>query len=494
MRCLALADGFSSAGCSVAFVCRQLPGNLSERVEKAGYSLVQLPAPAGPRFETDGPAHSAWLGVGWEQDAAETRQVLARLAADVLVVDHYALDWRWETEVANPGLRVVVLDDLADRRHECDFLVDTNYSGKTDRYAGLLPARVEQLLGTRYALLRAEFQRLRKSTLTGVHSGPIRKITVFFGAADTTGSIIKVADALKDLPECRVHLVCSQEDPAYGELSSYLVKYPHLIHVPPSDGFGTLMASSDLFIGAGGTTTWERCCLGVPSITIATASNQVPASEELGRDGYCLYLGEARSVSSGQIRAAVLTCATARGLSGILGHRSAELVDGGGVRRVVARVMGPSLVLRPARADELRQVYLWRNDPETRKWFFDPGPIDFEVHSRWYRTVVESKSSDLLIAEREGQAVGVIRFDHDGEDSRVSVYLVPGLHSRGLGTDLIRAGVSWVEKNRPGILRLRAEVLTGNQASVRAFSAAGFTVDQMVLGRKLKHESVEGCS
>ena len=156
MRCLTLAEALRKAGAEVAFVCRELDGNLAGLIEARGFDVHVLP-PLEPPTDP-----LTWTAAHWHEDAAQTASFL-KTRADWLVVDHFALEHRWEKEMREHANRLMVIDDLADRVHDCDLLLDQNYLQEPARYDTLVPAHCRKLLGPAYALLRDEFRRAREA-------------------------------------------------------------------------------------------------------------------------------------------------------------------------------------------------------------------------------------------------------------------------------------------------------------------------------------------
>jgi UDP-2,4-diacetamido-2,4,6-trideoxy-beta-L-altropyranose hydrolase len=242
-------------------------------------------------------AHSAWLGISQAQDVQDTIQALSGQSWDWLVVDHYALDARWESTMRNTAKQIMVIDDLADRQHDCELLLDQNYyADMQTRYSGKVPAHCQLLLGPRYALLREEFRRLRLQIKP--RTGEVKKLLVFFGGVDAdnyTGLAIK---ALADmaLKEVQVDVVIGAQHPCHTEIVTQCATRGFVCHVQ-TDKMAELMAAADLAIGAGGSATWERCSMGLPSIILELGENQSKAAVDLHAAGVLINLGDARQVT-----------------------------------------------------------------------------------------------------------------------------------------------------------------------------------------------------
>ena len=284
MRCLTLANVMRDQGAEVLFVCRDLPGNLCHLLRKRGFRVQQLPDPVlyhqGERREADGDLAPE---VDAQTDADETMAVLVaeskrntNRGIDLLVVDHYALDFSWEEKMRPWTRSIMAIDDLADRRHDCDILLDQNYyNNLDDRYESLLPDHCLRLLGPKYALLRPEFlverQRLRK------RDGIVRQMLVFFGGNDPSNETGKALQAIQMLGEVdiAVDVVVGAGNPHQDQIRLLCSRIPGTCFHCQIDNMAELMAGADLAIGAGGTAMWERCYLGLPSLVVIIADNQL---------------------------------------------------------------------------------------------------------------------------------------------------------------------------------------------------------------------------
>lgn len=208
------------------------------------------------------------------------------------MVDSYALDHKWEKFLRPHVNKIMVIDDLANRAHDCDLLLDQNYYRDIEhRYDGLLPLTCRKLLGPEYALLRPEFHQAKKNLRK--RDGKIRRILVFFGGSDPSNETKKALQAIKLLnrPEIAVDVVVGAGNPHREEIKQICSEMPNTTYYCQVENMAELMAAADLAIGAGGVTTWERLYLELPTIAIAVAENQVETLEALGEAEMVWYLG-----------------------------------------------------------------------------------------------------------------------------------------------------------------------------------------------------------
>ena len=302
MRCLTLAEELRSRGAKVVFICRDHPGDFSFLVEQKRFSLERLPADSNAGEELSG--YEAWVGDTWENDAQATIDIIDRYPRGerLLVVDHYGLDYRWETMCRPCVDRILVIDDLANRRHECDFLLDQNlYEDMENRYDGLVPRNCRLFLGPAYALIRKEFREAKAKMKP--RDGQVKRILIFMGGSDPTNETMKALEAVQMLerPDITVDVVVGANHPFREEIQKKCLDMPNTNFYCQTDRMAELMAEADLAIGGGGTATWERCYMELPSITLAIAENQVSILENLGKRGGTIYLGHHRDVTKEEL-------------------------------------------------------------------------------------------------------------------------------------------------------------------------------------------------
>jgi UDP-2,4-diacetamido-2,4,6-trideoxy-beta-L-altropyranose hydrolase len=307
MRCLTLAETLREKGATVVFLCRELPGNLIGYIKEKGFFVHRLPAPEKANSLFEGTKHAQWLGVPWQTDAKEVSKALGALPLQQwLVIDHYALDAGWEKQMRPLVGRIMVIDDLADRCHESDLLLDQNlYVNMESRYDGLLPARCKKFLGPKYALLRPEFREARRTLRE--RDGIVRRILIFFGASDQTNETGKALRAITSLnrPDISLDVIVGGVNPHKEEIKSLCQKIPNATYHRQVANMAELMASADLAIGAGGTTTWERCYLKLPSITVVLADNQQETTNAVASTGASLVLGRSGEVTEVSLARAI---------------------------------------------------------------------------------------------------------------------------------------------------------------------------------------------
>lgn len=338
MRCLALAGALADGGAKVFFLLRNHAANLAPLIGGEGHAVRLLPDP-GRRSDdagANGTAHAHWLPTTWQEDAEQTLEAIESIGQiEWLIVDHYALDARWEQMQRKRAPRILAIDDLADRSHDCDILLDQNLVQDTDsRYRGLLPPTCKPLLGPHYALLRPEFAERRR--LLTERSGQINRILVCYGGSDPGNETAKALAAIKSLSagSLAVDVVIGLTNPHVDSVSSLCRELPRTELFRGANNMAELMARADLAIGAGGSMCWERCCLGLPTIAMDIADNQIGALTALAKAGAVAYLGSALSVTADQIEGSVKLMVENPVRTRLMGKTAQALVDGGGSERV----------------------------------------------------------------------------------------------------------------------------------------------------------------
>lgn len=474
-RCLAVAERARERGAHTRFICRDHPGHLGALLRERGMDVRLLPPPA-PAPDLAAEDHAAWLGTSEADDARETIEALEGKIPDWLIVDHYGLGLEWERLARPHAGRILVLDDLADRCHDCDVLLDANYSldGRR-RYDGLVPSACALDLGPRHALLGPQFAARRR--ISRSRDGRIRRVLVFFGGSDPRNTTSLALAALSDpaFRDWRVEVVVGANHPDCDGIHDQASRRPFTTVFGPQDHLADLMMTADLAIGAGGVTTWERMCLGLPAVVISIADNQRPASEALGQAGLIGYVGHVTDVTAADLGEMLSSlCDDPRRVAAMSVHGQIE-VDGLGVPRLLERLFPTSterLEIRPASLADAVTYFGWANDSAVRANAVRTEAIPWPTHEQWFASKLADRDAFLFVLEADGLPVGQIRFDRRGDEALIDYSLDPVVRGRGWGAHLVSMGASRVQQLHP--LHLRAHVKTGNLASRAVFVRLGF--------------------
>lgn len=347
MRCLTLADALKAQDAVCHFICRDHAGHLMALIQSKGHTVHPLPLqptqPTVPSIPNDQPlAHAAWLGTTQAHDAAPCATILKALQPDWLVVDHYALDAQWESALRPHCRRIMVIDDLADRPHQCELLLDQTHGRSGNDYRALVPADCTVLCGAQYALLRPEFAQLRTESLRRRQQPQLRRLLVTMGGVDKDNATGKVLQALSgcDLPEgCQITVVMGTTSPWLEQVTDQAARMPKSTTVLTGvTNMARLMTDSDLALGAAGATSWERCCLGLPTLMFVLAANQLHAAKLLADTNAVRLLSLDVNMKT-QVKHLVNDLAQdANGLV-LMSNQAQNISDGQGCKSVVLKLL-----------------------------------------------------------------------------------------------------------------------------------------------------------
>jgi len=475
IRCLTLADALKQRGVQIRFVSFQMPEYFQDLLTTKGHEFMMLNNGLS-EINSGDLSHSHWLSTSQYIDAQNTVQALAGQIWDWLIVDHYALDYRWESVLRQTAKNILVIDDIADRHHDCDVLLDQNfYTDMNTRYTGKVPGHCQLLLGPDYALLRDEFRQLHEQAEP--HTGSVKRILVFFGGMDKgnyTTRAIKAVDKI-DSHDLHVDVVIGAQHTHRQQIESVCVDRNFFCHVQTNQ-MAELMTAADLSIGAGGSATWERCCLGLPTLTICTADNQRKQIADAASEGL-LYAPRLKGELILVLKHHLKTLMENDYLRNLLSRNSMKAVDGRGVLRIMRRLGCGDVEIRVAKHNDSQNLFNWRNHPDVRAVSRNTDTITWESHQKWFASIMSDHDRLLLIGHHNDFPVGVVRFDVRGNESEVSIYLVPNIQKIGLGQDLLQNAERWLIIHRPNVSRIRAHILNDNERSHRLFLKTDYQVE-----------------
>lgn len=343
MRCRALGDRLISAGHECLFICRKHQGHLGSDLESHGHQVCHLRSGfASANRGCQDASYSEWLGATELEDANNCAAVLSEFLPDWIVVDNYSLSKIWEQEVRSYCDGIMVIDDLANREHDCDVLLDQTFGRDKQEYNRFVPGSCKLLVGATYALLRPEFHKWRAKSLNRSRELGIRHILVSMGGVDKENVTARILAALEqsDLPHpCKISVVLGREAPWVADIQRLTQSSRRDIVVREGVGnMAELMSECDLAIGAAGSTAWERCCLGLPTIMTALAQNQSRVARELAAAG-AVWPMDVNLVESELPKLITEISRTSQALVS-RSAASSRVTDGLGVDRVMAHLTG----------------------------------------------------------------------------------------------------------------------------------------------------------
>lgn len=488
MRCLTLADEFVRNQFEVVFICREEPGNLIEYLSKKRNFPVETipytePIPCG-NLTSGSRKFSSEFQI---EDAESVIGIIRNLESevDLVLVDHYALDHLWESKLRPAVGNIMVIDDLANRKHDCDLLLDQNISEHPEEYRSLIPKYATMLLGPRYSLLRDQFRELRENVKQDVPKP--ETILVFFGGADRTNQTEKALRAITELADTSLttNAIIGENNQNRQTLAQLVTDSPNVYLYVQVDNMAKFMLNADLSIGACGTAIWERCCLGLPSIVLTTAENQKKVAQTLAKGDYIEYLGNHEEVSLSDIKDAIINFGK-ENRSQVMRERCMELVDAKGVERVMIvlheLLQSTALITREVTENDLMTLFRWANEKAVRENSYSTAPISLTEHTSWFHKKLADSQAYMYILEYQGIPVGQIRFDVKDDIADIDYSIDIRYRNLGLGTAILNLGIKTLTADNADHTIVQGKVKSHNTASIDAFKKNRFktiTTDTM---------------
>jgi UDP-2,4-diacetamido-2,4,6-trideoxy-beta-L-altropyranose hydrolase len=340
MRCLTLAEQLRKEGCDITFLARKHKGNLNSLISEKGFDVHELPRHSNQSLKGNRKTYLKWLGCTQVVDAKDCVEWIQSCSQmiDLLIVDHYALDEQWENALRPWVKEIMVIDDLANRKHDCDILLDQTYGRKKGDYIDFVNDQTKLLMGSTFALLRQEFSEWRNYSLSRRTKPELRQILITMGGTDAlnvTGEVLNIIQK-SDLPgKIKIVVVMGGASPFLKQIMQLAKHMSFKVEVNVDvKNMAELMANSDLAIGAAGSTAWERCCLGLPSIMIVLAENQQLIADTLNAAGAAISI-ERKKLKVIENLLRQMDKSRLRKLSGT----AAKMVDGQGVNNTIQELL-----------------------------------------------------------------------------------------------------------------------------------------------------------
>jgi len=461
MRCLTLADELSACGWRAAFVVSPETLNTVPALLTRGHDV--MPLPNGEMQDSD-----------LLQTQFENLKIRYPSGCDWLVVDHYGLDAEFEGMCRNWAGSILVIDDLADRPHKCDTVLDMSLDHGIEKYADLLVKEGTFLSGPRYALLRPQFRKSRQQSLSRRKDNRLERLLISLGG---TVSPQIIEEVLAGVHESGLNLkvdvvggLCAGEPP---QTDSNIHWYTGV------DNMAVLMSQADLSIGAGGTTSWERCALGLPTVMLSLADNQCGNIQALTQAG--------AACATDIERTAIAQCLQMLPDLESMSKKAAEICDGWGDVRTTLFMTRPETArdggevkLRLADMADVDFMYDWQCHPDTRRFARNQSTLPYEEHVKWVCDCVNDPDRYLCVVTHGGVDVGVLRLDRlevkktetEVQTYEVSIYINPDKYRLGLAHAALAFARAWRQRDV-----FRAFVMDENISSRALFLAAGYIPD-----------------
>jgi UDP-2,4-diacetamido-2,4,6-trideoxy-beta-L-altropyranose hydrolase len=459
MRCLALAERWQHSGGDVTFLTKALSAPMQARLKALAVDWVEIRSQPGSL-----------------QDAAELCQLASEQRVSWIVLDGYHFDEAYQRQVKQANLRLLCLDDYGQAKHcWADLVLNQNLNAQPALYSSKEPY-TRLLLGHRFVLLRREFLQWRD--WSRVIPERARKVLITFGGGDPVNVTLKAVQSLSRVGSAslRTTVLAGAQHPALPQLNAALERMPSARLICDATNMAELMAEADVAIAAGGTTAWELAFMGLPSLLVALAENQIPNTECLARRGAARDLGWHEKVTPDVIAQQLETLSRETATRAELSRCGRALIDGRGTARVWLHLNAHRLRLRAVIAEDCRLKWEWANDPTVRAMSFSSEPISWERHVAWFQTRLRDPHCHFWLATDEAQEpIGQVRFEskEDPRSALMSITLDAQHRGKNLGALLI-----WIASRKlfaeTSIQRIEALVKMENTASQRAFVKAGF--------------------
>lgn len=301
VRCLNLAKRLRLRGCNVSFITRENKNNSSYLFFESNFDvIVMAETHNGFGFDTKkDDEYKQWLGVSQEQDAQDTIESIGAKSFDWIIIDHYALDHKWQDLLRARTKKIMVIDDLANRLHKCDLLLDQNFFlNKSDRYSALVPSNCRCLLGPSHLLVSAQYDKYISADK--LRKGSISRVLVFFGSVDNAKQTELAIAAISSLNKIDIifDVIVGRSNTRAASIKKLCDAVENIRFHCQVDNMSEFIFKADFALGAGGATSWERAKLGLPSAVTVVANNQIEATENAEKTGIIVNLGFFSKVSS----------------------------------------------------------------------------------------------------------------------------------------------------------------------------------------------------
>ena len=485
MRCLALAGLLFKRGARVVFFCGTGVGNLNELILQRGFEVKELKKPDReyPFFGnlSDSSSISPLEARMFQlSDARETCTKLDHEVFDWLVVDHYGLGEIWEKELRAHTKKIMVIDDLANRPHDCDVLLDQGVmEDQASRYRRLVSPSCTTLFGPKYVLLRDEFCYVGQSIRC--HTGVVRRIIIFFGASDLENFTDLVLDILSEpvFSHIVLDIVLGGANKSIRSITERAQARGNAkVHIQ-IDYMAELMSQADLMVGAGGSSTWERLHLGVPGLVVILSSNQRLSAEWLHTRGYHRCVGDLSTLTIRALRDALIIAVQDSKEIRRMSNKGRLLVDGKGTERVTSILANGIRVeewtVRQAKEADSELLWIWANDNEVRASSHSQEKIDWADHQKWYLRKLHDPLCYFFIVCSDLGPIGQVRLEVSGNEAILDYSIGQQFRNMGLGATLLRQVIPmFCRLENSNQMVIRAEVKFDNVASMKALERAGF--------------------
>lgn len=476
-RCLRLAEELTTFGKKIIFATN-FEGEIYLKRTSEFDDIIKVKTQGINRHHFSDIKAKKWLGNKEEEDARACLSGLKERGIknlEWIIADHYGIGLEWEIAVAREfrKSKILVIDDLADRSHKANILIDQNY-WKHDRYAiyrELVNQDCKILIGAKFALIKKITTDIRND----IREREKKRVMVYFGGSDTKGAnmCIEVARE-KEFRNIIFDIILGQNIKDEQATAAIKNKGVNTNIYRNLKSLEEVMVKADIAIGAGGSTNWERISIGLPTIVASTSDDQVEIAKNLHNEEAIYYLGPISEITTWDIKNTLLKYIKGK----INIRKKIELCDGLGIQRVLAHMQYYSdIIEREVEMKDKKQLIEWRNEEEVRYNSFRKEKIEERDHEKWLKAGLKNKRRIQLIFEykKNSLPVGQIRFDiSETNDVEIDISIEKGLRGLGIGKIILGKGCQHVINKWGHGIRFLAKVKHNNEASKKLFKSLGF--------------------
>jgi UDP-2,4-diacetamido-2,4,6-trideoxy-beta-L-altropyranose hydrolase len=484
MRCLALAEWLSDYQYKPVLITKYFNSFIETKIIELNGKMIIISESADQSDEKY--SHSNWLKGSERNDALQCTKLIEQekstngnISPLFIIVDHYALAAPWEKKLSFYA-PILVVDDLSDREHDCTWLVDQTFGKTKNNYDKLVSENTVLMIGPKYGLLRKEFSETAKKQQRELPLDKVR-ILVTLGGVDKNNDTSKILSYLDTYEhfysrELEATRVTSSSNPLLKDLEASIIgKTNRTLKVNVSQ-MAEIMANNDVCIGAAGSTSWERCVMAIPTISMVIAENQQTIATNLEQAGIILNLGVMADITQEKFHKKMDELLNSDSLYRSLSEKSYALCDGLGSQRVAIEINkvitrhSQNLTLKNVTLADAKLIYKWQCAPNTRKYFNNTSIPNYDDHLRWIESAISKNDMNLFLICTDENKVGTIRVDINSENSaEVSILIAPNEYGRGYAKKALTLLIDSYAH-----FDLTAYVHKDNHASQHLFKKCGF--------------------
>lgn len=378
---------------------------------------------------------------------------------DLLVIDNYDIDQVYEKHFRSFAKKIMIIDDLANRQHDCDVLLDQTYGRDPNDYKNLVPENCTILAGSDYVLLRKEFIVMRpKAIEKRRNTKEIKRILISMGGSDPDNYTLKALELVKKSGfKGNIDVVLGFAGNNLEQIKQYVTSMINKVDFHANANMAELMYEADLAIGAAGSSVWERCCLGLPQYLIQTAENQNCNFNSLKE------LGMVDSLSNLLLRKDF--------------YKFSEKIniDCFGINRIIISLVINDCLkpinFRKVNMSDKDLIYSWQNIKEVRMYFNNPNPPSLIEHELWFSSRLKQIENPYWFINYDNKDCGIISltYDHSNKNYNLSWFVIPEKRGNRLGGEALKIAINIVKP-----IKIHASVHKDNIASHKIFKNLGF--------------------